>query len=74
MYQGNVSVMLVCSSLLQCYLFVFLDLLTITVSIFKVVTVVIKQHVLKVYTYSLNNYALVETEGTFCFYYMIWVG
>ena len=73
MYQGNVSVMLVCSLLLQCYLFVFLDLLTIIVSIFKVVTVVIKQHVLKVYTYSLN-YALVEIEGTFCFYYMIWVG
>lgn len=73
MYQGNVSVVLVCSSLLQCYPFVFLDLLTITVSIFKVVTVVIKQRVLKVYTYSLN-YALVETEGTFCFYYMIWVG
>lgn len=66
MYQGNVSVMLVCSLLLQCYLFVFLDLLTIIVSIFKVVTVVIKQHVLKVYTYSLN-YALVEIEGTFCF-------
>ena len=58
--------MLVCSLLLQCYLFVFLDLLTIIVSIFKVVTVVIKQHVLKVYTYSLN-YALVEIEGTFCF-------
>ena len=66
MYQGNASVMLVCSLLLQCYLFVFLDLLTIIVSIFKVVTVVIKQHVLKVYTYSLN-YALVEIEGTFCF-------
>ena len=28
---------------------------------------------LKVYTYSLN-YALVEIEGMFCFYYMIWVG